>query len=60
MRKVDIVLGGLYQVKVSGKLATVRIVRVSPYGGWDGINVTTNRAVRIKTAGRLRRAEPTT
>ena len=55
MKKKDIEIGRRYAAKVSGKLATVRIVRESPYGGWDAMNTATGRKVRIKTAARLRR-----
>lgn len=54
MKKKDVVLGRTYAAKVSGKLVQVRLDRESPYGGWDGANLTTGRAVRIKTAARLR------
>jgi hypothetical protein len=56
VKKKEVEIGGLYTAKVSGKIATVRLVRESPYGGWDAINIDTNREVRIKTAARLRRA----
>jgi len=59
MKKKDIIIGETYIVKVSGKLAHVYITNESPYGGWDGLNITTKRAVRIKSAARLRRrADP--
>jgi hypothetical protein len=54
MKKSQVEIGKHYIVKVSGKLARVRIVRESSYGGWDAINTATGRDVRIKTAGRLR------
>jgi hypothetical protein len=41
--------------KVSGKLCRVRLLRESRFGGWDAENIETRRAVRIRTAGRLRR-----
>ncbi len=53
MRKQDVEVGKMYAVKVSGKMAPVRIDRVSPYGGYDGINIRTGRSVRLRTAGRL-------
>jgi hypothetical protein len=55
MKKSDVVIGGLYVAKVSGKLTAVRIVAPSAYGGWDALNTDTGRQVRIKTAARLRR-----
>jgi len=54
MKKANVEIGKTYQAKVSGKLAKVRITGESRFGGWDGINVTTNKKVRIKSAQRLR------
>ncbi|MFH1184480.1 MAG: DUF2924 domain-containing protein [Chloroflexota bacterium] len=54
MKKNEIEIGKVYLVKVSDKLANVRITGESPYGGWDGINLATKKTVRIKGAGRLR------
>ena len=54
MRKRDVAIGATYIVKVSGKLTKVRITRPSPYGGWDGLNLATQREVRIRSAARLR------
>jgi hypothetical protein len=55
MKKNEVVLGARYIVKVSGKEQVVKLTAESPYGGWDGLNVETNRRVRIKSAARLRR-----
>jgi hypothetical protein len=54
MKKNEIQIGQAYKVKVSGTIAEVRITRENPHGGWDGVNVSTNRAVRIKSAQRIR------
>ena len=54
MRKAEVVIGAVYAVKVSGGIAPVKIVGESRYGGWDGINRRTGRAVRIRGAARLR------
>jgi hypothetical protein len=54
-KKAEVQPGQVYQVKVSGKLATVRIERVSPYGGWIGQNLETHRQIRIYSNVRLRR-----
>lgn len=54
MKKNEVQIGGLYTAKVSNRLTTVRIERENPYGGWDAINTTTGKPVRIKTAQRLR------
>jgi len=58
MKKQDVKVGETYRVKVSGSVADVRITGVSPHGGWDGVNVTTNRKVRIKSPQRLRGKSP--
>ena len=55
MKKNDVTIGQTYVVKVSGKLAPVRLVSESRYGGWNGVNVKTNRDIRIKSAAKLRR-----
>ena len=55
MKKAQVEIGACYIAKVSGCLATVKILSASPYGGWDGRNLVTGRNVRIKSAARLRR-----
>jgi len=55
MKKNEITIGGVYAAKVSGKVVPVRITGESPYGGWDAVNTQTRRAVRIRSAARLRR-----
>ena len=54
MKGKDVQIGETYIVKVSGKLAPVQILRVSPYGGWDGRNRATGRDVHIRGPGRIR------
>jgi hypothetical protein len=58
MRKNEVKVGSVYKVKVSGNIADVRITGENAHGGWDGINVATNRKVRIKSAQRLRGLAP--
>jgi hypothetical protein len=58
MKKNDVKVGETYRVKVSGNVADVRITGVNPHGGWDGLNVTTKRKVRIKSPQRLRGKSP--
>ena len=53
MLKRDVKIGGKYSANVSDKRAVVRITGESRYGGWDAVNVSTGRQVRVKTAGRL-------
>jgi hypothetical protein len=55
MKKSTIKTGEVYQVKVSGKLTDVRILGGNPHGGWDGVNIATNKPVRIKSGARLRK-----
>jgi len=54
MKKSQVEIGATYIVKVSGKLARVRITYESPYGGWCGVNTATDRKIHIKSAARLR------
>ena len=55
MKKNQAIIGETYTAKVSGKITTIRLLRESPYGGWDAVNTATGREVRVKTAARLRR-----
>ncbi|HSW65435.1 MAG TPA: hypothetical protein VLH56_19320 [Dissulfurispiraceae bacterium] len=54
MQAKQVKLGSVYAVKVSGQVVPVRLVDESPYGGWNGISLLTDRPVRIKTAAKLR------
>ena len=58
MKKSEVKIGSVYRVKVTGKVAQVRITGENPHGGWDGVNVATKRKVRIKSAQRLRGPSP--
>jgi len=58
MKKNEVKVGQTYRVKVSGNMADVRITGENPHGGWDGVNVLTNRKVRIKSSQRLRGKTP--
>ena len=53
MKKAEVQIGETYRCKVSGNMADVHITGENPHGGWDGVNVLTNRKVRIKSAQRL-------
>jgi len=55
MKKDEVSIGGVYAVKVSGKVVPVRVTGESPYGGWDAVNTKTRRSVRVRSAARLRR-----
>jgi len=54
MKKSEIKVGKHYAAKVSGKMATVRIDAENPRGGWDAMNLRTNKKVHIKSSQRLR------
>lgn len=54
MEKNQVIIGHTYAAKVSGQVVRVRITSESRYGGWDAVNLATGRAVRIKSAARLR------
>lgn len=56
MRAKDVAVGMAYVVRVSGRLTQVRINSAVRSGGWNGTNLATGRAVRIRTAARLRAA----
>jgi hypothetical protein len=55
MKAVQVKLGGLYEVKVSGRMARVRVTGANPFGGYNGINEDSGRSVRLRSARRLRR-----
>ena len=54
MQKHSVKIGTTYIVKVSDKLAKVRLTREHERGGWYGTNLATGREIRIRTAARLR------
>lgn len=54
MKKDEVKIGGFYTAKVSDKRTTVKIDRVNPRGGWAATNIQTGKAIRIKSAQRLR------
>ena len=54
MKKSEVRVGATYCAKVSGRLVAVKLTGESCYGGWDAINRKTGRAVRIKSAAKLR------
>ena len=53
MKKSDVVIGGVYVAKVSGRRVKVKILSESQYGGWDALNQMTGHRVRIRSARRL-------
>lgn len=54
MKTEEIQIGGVYSAKITDKVVPVRIDRENPRGGWNATNMVTNRAVRIKSARKLR------
>ena len=53
MKKAEVKIGGEYYANVTNKKVVVRIDAENSSGGLDATNLTTNKKVRIKTAGRL-------
>jgi hypothetical protein len=54
MKQSDVVLDGVYAVKVSGSIQRVKLEAESPHGGWIGRNLRTGCEIRIRTAAKLR------
>ena len=54
MKKDEVKVGGVYAAKVSDKVVPVRLDSENAHGGWDATNLKTGKAVRIKSAQRLR------
>jgi len=57
MKSKDVKIGGVYLVKVTGRVVPVRIDATSGTG-WIGTNLETGRRVSIKSARRLRGPAP--
>jgi hypothetical protein len=55
MKKSDVQTGATYLVKVASNLVPVKIDRKHDNGGWVGTSVKTGKAIRIKSAQRLRK-----
>jgi hypothetical protein len=53
MLKKDVKINGIYRATISNHSVLVRIVSESPYGGYNGINLSTGRSVRFRSARRL-------
>jgi HB1, ASXL, restriction endonuclease HTH domain len=58
MKKDHVLIGNLYSAKVSGGVVPVRITEEvwlgEQHAGWKAVNTETGRAVRVKSAQRLR------
>ncbi len=55
MKKNDVQIGATYLVKVASNLVPVKIEREHDNGGWMGTSAKTGKAIRIKSAQRLRK-----
>jgi len=59
MQKKDIIIGGKYLAKVSGKIVVVRVISRSNTGnGYSVVNLSTGRTIKLRTGARLRPYEP--
>lgn len=59
MQKKDIIIGGKYLAKVSGKIVIVRVISRSNTGtGYNIVNLSTGRAIKLRSGARLRPYEP--
>jgi hypothetical protein len=54
MKAKDVQINQVYTIKVAANITGVRIMGENRYGGWDGINIRTNKPIRIRTASRIR------
>lgn len=54
MLKKQIKIGSCYRAKISNNLVNVQITSENRFGGWDALNLSTKRTVRIKSAAKLR------
>ena len=53
MKKQEIMLRQMYRVRIRGKVTIVDIRSEQPGGGWNGVEISTRRPVRIRTAERI-------
>ena len=53
MKATEVKTGQTYKVKVGQNSTEVKITRVNPKGGWEGVNVSTGKAMNVKSAGRI-------
>jgi len=56
--KKDVTVGAHYAIKHTssspGRLTIIQITAVNKYGGWDAVNLKTNRKIRIRSNTKLR------
>ncbi len=55
MKNSDVQIDATYLVKVADNLVPVKLTRAHPSGGWEGTSEKTGKAIRIKSAQRLRK-----
>lgn len=55
MKKNEIKIGGVYVVKVSGRLCPVRVDKAGKSKGWWCTNLRTGRTVYVLTAAKMRK-----
>ncbi len=58
MKKNNVEIGATYLVKVGQNLVPVVVVSENEHGGWNGESAKTGKAIRIKSAQRLRKRLP--
>jgi hypothetical protein len=58
MQKKDIIVGGKYLAKVSGKIVVVKVISEATLGGYNVVNLTTGRTLRVRIGARLRPYNP--
>ena len=54
MKKQHVKIGCLYTAKISGTVQVVRVQGDALHGGWWGLNIMTDRRIKLKTAQKLR------
>jgi hypothetical protein len=54
MRAHNVHIGDIYEIRISGKLAQVRLTATAPGGGYFASNIKTGRIIRLKSGRRLR------
>jgi hypothetical protein len=54
MRAHNVHVGDVYEIKISGRPARVRLMQALPGGGYHAVNIKTGRAIRLRSGRRLR------
>ena len=53
MKNKEVKVDGLYRARVSGNLVTIKILSEHRLGGWNALNTSTGRKIRIKSGRRI-------